>query len=47
MDFKPQYYIFGFSSGIHSNNSGLEQTMGWNDTQHGGMGTFDPLALPE
>ena len=46
VDFKPQYYILGFSQGVHANNSGLEQTMGWNDTQHGGAGKFDPLALP-
>ena len=42
--FLPRYYLFGFSQGSMNNNTKLPQTIGWEDTNQGGMGTFDPLA---
>lgn len=42
--FLPRYYLFGFSHGSMNNNTALPQTIGWEDTNRGGMGTFDPLA---
>lgn len=44
IDFKPQFYILGFTQGVQTSNEGLQQTMGWNDYNTGGQGTFDPLA---
>ncbi|MBQ7512318.1 MAG: RagB/SusD family nutrient uptake outer membrane protein [Prevotella sp.] len=44
MSFLPRYYLFGFSQGSMNNNTKLPQTIGWEDTNQGGMGTFDPLA---
>lgn len=47
IDFQPYYYFMGFSQGALNNNSGIEQTIGWSDTNKGGAaGTFDPLAEP-
>ncbi|MDO5446847.1 MAG: RagB/SusD family nutrient uptake outer membrane protein [Prevotellaceae bacterium] len=43
--FLPRYYFLGFTSGAQSSNVTLPQTIGWEDSQHGGAnGTFDPLA---
>ncbi len=44
MNFRPQYYFLGFSSGAQTANKHVLQTIGWDDTNHGGKGTFDPLA---
>ena len=44
MKFLPRYYLFGFTQGSMNNNTALPQTIGWEDTNSGGMGTFDPLA---
>ena len=44
MKFLPRYYLFGFTQGSMNNNTALPQTIGWEDTNAGGMGTFDPLA---
>ena len=44
MQFLPRYYLFGFSQGSMNNNTALPQTIGWEDTNTGAMGTFDPLA---
>ena len=44
MQFLPRYYLFGFTQGSMNNNTALPQTIGWEDTNKGGMGTFDPLA---
>lgn len=45
MNFLPRYYFLGLTQGTQNNNKALEQTIGWEDSQHGGsMGTFDPLA---
>lgn len=45
MSFKPYYYFMGLSSGALGNNEGIEQTIGWADTNRGNAnGTFDPLA---
>lgn len=45
IDYKPQYYFIGLTSGAQSNNTSLLQTIGWADTQKGNQnGTFDPLA---
>jgi len=43
--YKPYYYFMGLSSGALGNNEGIEQTIGWADTNRGNAaGTFDPLA---
>jgi starch-binding outer membrane protein, SusD/RagB family len=42
--FRPEYYFIGLRSSAQTNNSTLLQTIGWTDTQKGGLGTFDPLA---
>lgn len=43
--YQPYYYFMGFSAGAIGNNDGLEQTIGWTDSNKGGAaGTFDPLA---
>ena len=45
IQFKPQYYLLGFSSGVQNQNKYLPQTIGWGDYNKGGVnGTFDPLA---
>lgn len=45
MNFLPRYYFLGLTQGAQNNNKALEQTIGWEDSQHGGSaGTFDPLA---
>lgn len=45
MNFLPRYYFLGLTAGTQNNNQKLEQTIGWEDNQHGGAnGTFDPLA---
>ena len=43
--YQPYYYFMGISSGALGNNAGIEQTIGWADTNRGNAaGTFDPLA---
>lgn len=43
--FLPRYYFLGFSQGALNNCSGIEQCIGWEDSNNGGSpGTFDPLA---
>lgn len=45
MNFLPRYYFLGLTAGTQNNNKQLEQTIGWEDNQHGGSnGTFDPFA---
>lgn len=45
INFLPRYYFLGFSQGAMNNNEGIEQCIGWEDSNNGGtMGTFDPLA---
>lgn len=45
INFRPNYYFLGLSSGAQSGNKGLPQTIGWQDYNNGGSpGTFDPLA---
>ena len=45
MNYLAKYYLFGFTQGSMNNNTALPQTIGWEDTNHGGAnGTFDPLA---
>ena len=44
MKFLPHYYLFGFTDGAMKDNTALSQTIGWEDINKGGMGTFDPLA---
>lgn len=45
MNFRPNYYFLGLSSGASSANKKLPQTIGWGDYNNGGAaGTFDPLA---
>lgn len=43
--FYAKYYFLGLSVGAQNrNDSRLEQTIGWDNNNTGGMGTFDPLA---
>lgn len=43
--FEPTYYFLGLNLGAMNNNQGIEQTIGWSDTNNGNApGTFDPLA---
>ena len=42
--FRPEYYFIGFRASAQVNNTTLLQTIGWTDSQKGGLGTFDPLA---
>lgn len=42
--FRPEYYFLGFKENMMKKNITLHQTIGWTDTNYGGMGTFDPLA---
>ena len=45
INFRPNYYFLGLSSGVQNANKGLPQTIGWQDYNNGGAaGTFDPLA---
>lgn len=45
INFRPKYYILGFTQGAMSDNKGLPQTIGWADYNNSGAnGTFDPLA---
>ena len=45
INFLPKYYFLGLSSGAQNANTGLPQTIGWQDYNNGGEpGTFDPLA---
>ena len=43
VDFKPNFYFLGLTTGAQNNNQSLLQTVGWNDTQ-GRSIFFDPLA---
>lgn len=43
--FFAKYYFLGLTHGAMNNNTKIEQTIGWEDTNRGGAnGTFDPLA---
>ena len=42
VNFRPQYYFLGLSSGAQQANKGLPQTIGWKATVN--EATFDPLA---
>ena len=43
--FLPRYYFLGFSQSALNNCKGIEQCIGWEDSNNGGSnGTFDPLA---
>ena len=42
--YKPRYYLVGLNSRAQVHNKTLEQTIGWEDSQRGGTGTYDPLA---
>lgn len=45
INFRPNYYFLGLSSGASAADKSLPQTIGWQDYNQGGsMGTFDPLA---
>lgn len=45
INFRPNYYLLGFNSGVQNQNKRLPQTIGWQDYNNGGSnGTFDPLA---
>ena len=45
MTWNPRYYFYGLTESAQINNPTMEQTVGWDDYQHGGSaGTFDPLA---
>jgi hypothetical protein len=45
INFRPKYYLLGFSSGVQNQNKSLPQTIGWEDYNNGGAnGTYDPLA---
>ena len=45
INFRPKYYLLGFSSGAQDHNKKLPQTIGWQDYNNGGaLGTFDPLS---
>lgn len=47
-NFRAKYYFFGFTQGAMNNNSMIEQTIGWEDSNNGNAnGTFDPLAETE
>lgn len=44
INFQPQYYFLGLSSGAQSGNKQLPQTIGWEVYNGGGaMGTYDPF----
>ena len=44
IQYKPHCYFLGLRTNAQSNNTTLEQTIGWDDLIKGGMGAFDPLA---
>jgi len=45
INFRPNYYFLGLSSGAQTSNKHVKQTIGWQDANNGGAnGTFDPLA---
>ena len=45
INFRPQYYFLGLSSGAQNSNKQLPQTIGWEVYNGGGsMGTYDPFA---
>lgn len=45
INYLPKYYFMGLGYGALNNNDGIEQNIGWADTNKGGAnGTFDPLA---
>jgi len=44
ISYRPEYYIIGLRASAQVNNTTLLQTIGWTDSQRGGLGTFDPLA---
>lgn len=44
INFRPNYYILGFTSGASIANKDLPQTIGWDDYNTNSKGTFDPLA---
>lgn len=44
ISFRPEYYFFGLKPSAQTNNVTLLQNIGWQDSQKGAMGTFDPLA---
>ena len=44
ISFKPKYYILGFKSNVQENNKEIPQTVGWELSNGGTYGTFDPLA---
>ncbi len=44
-NFLARYYFFGFTQGALNNNTKIQQTIGWEDSNNGNAnGTFDPLA---
>ncbi|MCR5394923.1 MAG: RagB/SusD family nutrient uptake outer membrane protein [Bacteroidales bacterium] len=44
MHYFAKYYLLGLPQGALTSDSGLEQTIGWEDSNNGGAnGTFDPL----
>ena len=44
ISYKPHCYFLGLRNNAQTNNTSLEQTIGWDDSVRGGQGTFDPLA---
>jgi hypothetical protein len=45
INFRPNYYFLGLSSGASAADKSLPQTIGWQDYNNAGtLGTFDPLA---
>lgn len=45
MNYRAKYYFLGLPQGALNTDKGLQQTIGWDDSNHGGAnGTFDPLA---
>jgi hypothetical protein len=44
IQFRPEYYFLGFTSGVMTANKQLGQTIGWTNAATGGNGDFDPLA---
>lgn len=44
INYRPHYYILGFTADVQDNNKDLLQTIGWDDNTNKGINTFDPLA---
>jgi hypothetical protein len=44
INYLPKYYFLGLSSSAQTNNSKLEQTIGWQDVLKGTIGVYDPIA---